>query len=226
MPALSADVFSSAGGAVSDLFGAFGSFAEAGAYKTAQKISLQNANLAAQSTRVKQLQASRQTLRVLGGQQADIAGAGLAASGSALDVMHSSIQEAALTKQLVSAQGQIDVNTYNQQAAAYAGQATAAKASGIGSLIGGALKAGAALLAISDRRLKRNIEYVYTRLDGIRVYDFDYIHQLHIPNRWRGVMAQEVLEIRPDAVALDRGDGYLRVDYEALGMEMRAVRYA
>jgi endosialidase-like protein len=68
----------------------------------------------------------------------------------------------------------------------------------------------------SDRRLKTDIVRVGTHPDGFGLYRFRYI--------WGGepkvgVMAQEVQSVRPAAVV--RGeDGFLRVDYQALGIAM------
>jgi hypothetical protein len=60
----------------------------------------------------------------------------------------------------------------------------------------------------SDRRLKTNIERISTRPDGLGVYEFEYIWGggKHI-----GLMAQEVLDIYPDAVG--SVGGYYTVDY-------------
>lgn len=49
----------------------------------------------------------------------------------------------------------------------------------------------------SDRRLKRDIKYVCTRLDGLRVYSYRYILGAV---RYLGVMVDEVAVLRPDAL--------------------------
>ena len=67
---------------------------------------------------------------------------------------------------------------------------------------------------VSDRRLKTGIIRVGTHPAGFGLYRFRYLWSdtEHI-----GVMAQEVLEVLPHAVI--RGeDGYLRVNYGALGI--------
>jgi hypothetical protein len=66
----------------------------------------------------------------------------------------------------------------------------------------------------SDRRLKRDMVRIGSHDLGFGIYRFKYLwsEQDHI-----GVLAQEVAEVRPDAVV--RGpDGFLRVDYAAIGM--------
>jgi hypothetical protein len=110
------------------------------------------------------------------------------------------------------AQGQADMNLYGiqQNAANSANQ-------GLYSLGGAALgAAGAAggfaplLAGLSDRRLKSNIVKVGEHPLGIGIYEYDIEDR-----RERGVMAQEVLAVKPSAV-YHRPDGYMMVDYGAL----------
>ena len=69
---------------------------------------------------------------------------------------------------------------------------------------------GAAAMAFSDQRLKSNIVKVGEHPLGIGVYEYDIEGR-----RERGVMAQEVLAVKPSAVH-HRPDGYMMVDYGAL----------
>lgn len=85
--------------------------------------------------------------------------------------------------------------------------------------IGKGISAGLGLFGKSDIRAKENISLVGKR-NGYNVYDFNYIGE---PQRYRGVMAQEVLKTNPDAVAVDPRDGLLMVDYSKLGFEMERV---
>lgn len=71
----------------------------------------------------------------------------------------------------------------------------------------------AKLIAASDIRLKRNIERVGTLPSGLPIYDFEYVWS---SERYRGVMAQEALMHRPEAVVMS-ADGYLMVDYSKIG---------
>ena len=72
----------------------------------------------------------------------------------------------------------------------------------------------------SDRRLKENIELVgKDHRTGLNLYEFNYIDD---DTRWRGVMADEVESINPDAVAYD-DLGFASVNYGALGLEMVEV---
>ena len=101
------------------------------------------------------------------------------------------------------AQGAFDQNTYNQQVS----QANAATA-GLYSLGGAAL--GAPKGTFSDRRLKSNIVRLGTHPIGIGIYEYDIFGGRQI-----GVMAQELLEVMPDAVH-QHSSGYLMVDYGRL----------
>jgi len=77
--------------------------------------------------------------------------------------------------------------------------------------------AAAPAFIMSDRRLKENIVEAGTK-NGHKLYSFSYIGD---DKRYIGVMAQEVQETNPEAVG--EIDGYLAVDYDAIGLEMRSV---
>ena len=73
-----------------------------------------------------------------------------------------------------------------------------------------------AICGVSDIRLKRDIVQVAHLDNGLTLYRYRYkwSDQVYV-----GVMAQEVLLVRPDAVV--RGaDGYLRVDYSRLHLHL------
>lgn len=71
-------------------------------------------------------------------------------------------------------------------------------------------------MAASEPRLKENIKYVGTRADGLDVYDFDYRRGFGLPEgRFRGVMADQVEKLRPDALG-PKINGYRTVDYGRL----------
>lgn len=77
---------------------------------------------------------------------------------------------------------------------------------------------GAAAIFASDRRLKRDIKKIGTK-NGHKLYEFSYKGE---PERYVGVMAQEVQEIMPKAVVV-MPNGYLGVNYGMIGLEMRQV---
>jgi hypothetical protein len=71
------------------------------------------------------------------------------------------------------------------------------------------------LPGLSDITAKENIEFVGYRGEH-KLYDFNYRGH---PERYRGVMAQDVQRIRPEAVSIGE-NGYLIVDYDQLGFAM------
>jgi hypothetical protein len=72
---------------------------------------------------------------------------------------------------------------------------------------------------VSDLRLKQGIRQIGFTAHGLPYYSFRYLGQ---PGVYEGVMAQEVLAVVPDAVVLGE-DGYLRVNYEMLGVPFRRI---
>lgn len=69
-----------------------------------------------------------------------------------------------------------------------------------------------ALLAFSDRRLKKSIRKVGELIKGIALYEFKYLWG---EEKHTGVMADEVAKVRPDAIGNILGFGI--VDYGKLG---------
>jgi len=82
-------------------------------------------------------------------------------------------------------------------------------AEGIGSGFGKAAGAAAGAAIFSDRRLKSNIKFL-GKLNGYNWYEYDIFG-----TRQTGVMAQEVLAIKPEAVSV-HDSGYLMVNYNLL----------
>jgi hypothetical protein len=100
--------------------------------------------------------------------------------------------------QATQSQGAFDANSYNQQVAS-----ANANTAGLYSLGGAAIKA-------SDRRLKSNIVRIGTHPIGVGIYEYDIFGGRQI-----GVMAQELMEVMPEAV-IQHPSGYLMVDYGRL----------
>jgi Chaperone of endosialidase len=71
-------------------------------------------------------------------------------------------------------------------------------------------------LPVSDQRLKTEVERLLTLPSGLGLYRFRYVWS---GTEYVGVMAQEVREAAPAAV-IEGADGFLRVDYAMLGLEM------
>ena len=71
----------------------------------------------------------------------------------------------------------------------------------------------------SDSRLKEDIKKIGTSIDGHNIYKFKYLDSSEY---YTGVMAEEVLAKKPEAVSrLD--NGYWGVDYSQIDVEMREV---
>ena len=91
---------------------------------------------------------------------------------------------------------------------------------GLGSQIfGGLLSAGgiASQFMGSDSRLKDNVASVGTQ-NGFNLYDFNYKGD---DIRYRGVMAQEVMKQRPDAVRMR--NGFYEVNYGTIGIPFQRI---
>lgn len=148
--ALSNSTFGDAGGAVTDLFNAAGTFnssrisadslrlkasgdlAEAGQYDLASTLAAQNEKYTETSTAIKEAQQQRETTMQVGGQQAAIAGAGFGESGSALDILADSARQGALAKATLGQQGLITEAGYNEQAQSYTMMASTARQTAAG----------------------------------------------------------------------------------------------
>ena len=109
---------------------------------------------------------------------------------------------AAPVAQAATNQGNYDTAAYNAQMGALGGLYQ-----GLGSIAGQGLSAG---ITKSDIRLKSNIVKVGDHPKGFGIYEYDIDG-----HRERGVMAQEVEKIIPEAV-LEHPDGYKMVNYGAL----------
>lgn len=205
-------------GGVGDLFqgvaGFVGGQATAKAYKKAAKYAAQNAIISREAGDIKLAQTGKIIFKTLGAQQAGYAAAGLASSGSAQYILRDSVAQGALEKAIINAQTLINVNAYKSQEAQFKGMAKAAKAGGIGDLLGGVASLGAAIF--SDLRLKSNIVKVGEE-NGLNVYEYDIFGR-----RERGMLAYEVAWRAPDALG-PVIEGYATVDYAKLGFQPEVV---
>lgn len=197
--ALGTGTFTAAGGVVSDIFAGIGDFqsgslkakglnlqasglrikaqgdlAEASEYDLAGNLAKQNEAFTEQSTAIKKMQQDRANTMALGGERADIAGAGFSESGSALDILRDSASQGALTKAVLGQQGLITEAGYQEQADSFSVMSGAARTAaagefsiadqtdqlakdtqsasdtaGIGSFISGAIKGVGAIASIA-----------------------------------------------------------------------------
>ena len=86
-------------------------------------------------------------------------------------------------------------------------------------MLGNMAGAGAGAYAASDKTLKENIVKVGQSPSGFNVYEWNYLWS---PERFRGVIAQEVQKIKPKAV-LSNIFGHLLVDYSKLDVNMERI---
>ena len=70
----------------------------------------------------------------------------------------------------------------------------------------------------SDIKLKENVQHVGTSPQGYKIYEFNYKGG---DVRFRGAMAQDVLQKNPMAVGIDQN--YLTVDYRQIDVNMEVV---
>jgi hypothetical protein len=154
--------FTDAAGAVSDLFAAEGhrykakgDLFEAENYDRASELATQNEKFTETSTAIKQSQLDRENFKMLGGQQADIAGAGFAMSGSGIDLLRESAQQGALQKAVGAEQGLITEAGYKEQAESYTTMSKAAhmaadaeNQAAFGADITGGIKAAASIATL------------------------------------------------------------------------------
>ena len=73
----------------------------------------------------------------------------------------------------------------------------------------------------SDLRLKENITKVGNSPSGINIYEWNY--KSAPDTRYRGVMAHEILNTHPEAVAL-QPDGYMSVLYGRIDVNMEMIK--
>lgn len=93
----------------------------------------------------------------------------------------------------------------------------------LGGILGGVggVAMGLGAMGVSDRRLKQDIHAVGVDPGtGLTLYEFRY--KVDPSMRLVGVMADEVREVMPEAVSTGQ-DGYDRVDYDMLGIELKEV---
>ena len=159
---IGSQTFSDLGAGVSDIFAGFaaqtkaqGDILEGQAYGEAATLAEQNAQYTKTSTAIQEAQANRELLMSTGKTQSEVAGAGFAASGSALDILRSSAAQGSLQKAVVGQQGLITEAGYKEQASSYNlmqqaanNAASAEKTAATGSFIAGGVQALAAIATL------------------------------------------------------------------------------
>lgn len=133
------------GGAVNDLFSMGGHNRAAGGLDRAAALADQSGDLSVYAGKIKVRQVQREAYKIIGGQEADVAGAGFTSGGSAMDLLRSSTQEAALAAGVTKMNAAIDTNDFRAQAQSYRDQAAQQRQAAQGDMWGTILKVGLAV---------------------------------------------------------------------------------
>lgn len=104
-----------------------GNLAEAENYDLARDLALKNKTFTEESTAIQQMQLDRSIAKTIGGQQSDVAGAGLKQSGTALDLLSESAAQGSLAKSMLAKQGEITEAGYEEQAKSFTTMSAAAR---------------------------------------------------------------------------------------------------
>ena len=83
----------------------------------------------------------------------------------------------------------------------------------------------------SDRRLKTDISVIGNSPSGIPIYKFKYKRDIVLAggrvldhdSTFVGTMAQDLLDVAPDAVVFDPVEGYYRVDYSKIDVDFYKI---
>jgi hypothetical protein len=102
-------------------------------------------------------------------------------------------------------------------------QNSTARRNAIYGALGSAGGAAAGAFAASDRNLKENIKKIGISEKGFDIYEFEYKNKDLGEGKYQGVMAQDLLESKPEAVLSD-SSGVLSVDYSLIDVEFKRIR--
>jgi hypothetical protein len=117
-------------------------------------------------------------------------------------------------QQMQQSQMQNQINQANAQMQNQVNAANnAARAKGVDTIASGLLNKG-----LSDRRAKENIKFI-TTIDGINIYSFNYKTLPQV--KFRGVMAQDLLDTKYKSLVEKDKEGYYRVDYSGLSPDIK-----
>jgi hypothetical protein len=97
--------------------------------------------------------------------------------------------------------------------------ATSSLAGGIARGVANDISMALSFAALSDARLKENIKHVGTAPSGISIYEWNYKWS---KQRYRGAIAQDVLNFKPEAVAT-MDHGFLGVKYGLIDVPMEPI---
>jgi hypothetical protein len=77
----------------------------------------------------------------------------------------------------------------------------------------------------SDKRLKKNINFLYEQENGIKIYEFEFLDEViknnpDLEGKWRGVIAQDLINTKFEEALTLEDDGYFIVNYDKISVEL------
>lgn len=145
-------------------------------------------------------------------------------TGKIIENAQSSLQKLVATRELAADSTRLDfqsgqVDTEKDYAQMMAGIDPGGVGEGMLEGFMGSIGTGA-IIATSDRRLKENIDHIGNSPSGIKVYEFNYLNN---DVRYRGVIANELVDSYPNAVSENK-DGYYMIDYSQIDVDFEIIK--
>jgi hypothetical protein len=81
----------------------------------------------------------------------------------------------------------------------------------------------------SDKRLKKNIEFLYEQPNGLKIYQYEFLDEItskqpELAGKWQGVIAQDLINTKFENAITLEDDGYFKVDYDKLGLKQTQIK--
>jgi len=81
----------------------------------------------------------------------------------------------------------------------------------------------------SDKRLKKNIEFLYEQPNGLKIYQYEFLDEItlkqpELSGKWQGVIAQDLVNTKFENAITLEDDGYFKVDYDKLGLKQTQIK--
>ena len=145
-------------------------------------------------------------------------------TGKIIENAQSSLQKLVATRELAAESTRLDfqsgeVNVEKDYGQMMAGIDPGGVGEGMLEGFMGSIGTGATIAA-SDRRLKENIDHIGNSPSGIKVYEFNYLNN---DVRYRGVIANELVDSYPNAVSENK-DGYYMIDYSQIDVDFEIIK--
>jgi hypothetical protein len=81
----------------------------------------------------------------------------------------------------------------------------------------------------SDKRLKKNIEFLYEQPNGLKIYQYEFrnsiiLKQPELEGKWQGVIAQDLIDTKFENALTLEDDGFFMVNYDKLGFKQIQIK--